>query len=229
MIRYSLSERGSSLQLKGLVQDGPRLVPFLYFGFKQHLFCIKHSVSAQRILIPYQSGPQSQFIPVLPFLECRQCHCQFCHACEVCSGEHWWEACPYQSTQWECRSRSPNPSIEKVLVVLILGSPHHFNVYIVLVALVPKLWFLVPVCYVPVQVPVKGTHCPVVPVCSFPCSHIPMVVGHCSVIGLQTICSPAGLPQALSLATRLPTFFQAAWSYSNYVTRASLHSLSCLG
>ena len=80
---------------------------------------------------------------------------------------------------------------------------------------------------------------PVVPVCAFPCSHIPMVMGHCSVIGLQTICipfiqstismCPAGLPQALSLATSLLTFFQAAWSYSDYVTRASLHSLSCLG
>ena len=46
-------------------------------------------------------------------------------------------------------------------MVLILGSPHHFNVYIVLVALVPKLWFLVPVCYVPHQVPVVGNQCPV--------------------------------------------------------------------
>ena len=170
-IWYSFSERGSSLQFKGLVQDGPRLVPFLYFGFRQHLFWIKHSASAQRILIPYQSGPQSQFTPVLPFLECRQCHCQFCHTCEVCSLEHWWEACPYQSTQWECWSRAPNPSTEKMSVVLILGSPPHFIVYIVLVALVPKLWSLVPVCYVPHQVPVLGTQCPVGPVYAFPCSH----------------------------------------------------------
>lgn len=56
-------------------------------------------------------------------------------------------------------------------VVLILSSPHHFIVYIVLVALVPKLWFLVPVCYVPHQVPVVGTQCPVGPVYAFPCSH----------------------------------------------------------
>ena len=47
-----------------------------------------------------------------------------------------------------------------------------------------QAWFLVPVCYIPVQVPVVGTQCPVGPVCVFPHSHIPMVVGYCSVIGL---------------------------------------------
>ena len=80
-----------------------------------------------------------------------------------------------------------------------------------------QAWFLVPVCYVPVQVPVVGTQCPVGPVCVFPHSHIPMVVGYCSVIRLQTIWlpflhstiskCPAGLPQALSPAIHLPTFF----------------------
>ena len=79
------------------------------------------------------------------------------------------------------------PPAEKNARAVTPSSPHHLILNIVLVALVPKLWFLVPVCYIPVQVPVVGTHRPVGPVCVFPHSHIPMVVGHCSVISLQTI------------------------------------------
>ena len=67
-----------------------------------------------------------------------------------------------------------------------------------------------------------------------------MVVGHHSVSRLQTIWIPllqsttsrctAGLPQALRPVALLPMFFpDGNWSYSCYVTRTSLHSLSCLG
>ena len=62
-----------------------------------------------------------------------------------------------------------------------------------------------------------GTQCPVGPVCVFPCSHSPMVVGLCSVILYRRFwvplhqspisTCPAGLPQALSPATHLPIFF----------------------
>ena len=103
-----------------------------------------------------------------------------------------------------------------------------------------QAWFLVPVCYVPGQVPVVGTQRPVGPVCVFPHSHIPMVVGYCSVIHLQTIWlpflhstiskCPAGLPQALSPVIRLPIFFLGSMVILQcYVTRVSLHSRSCPG
>ena len=70
------------------------------------------------------------------------------------------------------------------------SSPLPLTLYIVLVALVPKLCFLVPVCYIPVQVPVVGTHRPVGPVRVFPRSQTPTLAGHCLVVGLQTIWVP---------------------------------------
>jgi len=246
IIWYSLSERGNSLQLKRLVQDGLRLVPLLYFGFKQHLFCVKHSASAKRILIPYQPGPQSQFIPVLPFLECRQCHwsfghCQFCHACEVCSVEHWWQACPYQSTQLECWSWSPNPSTEKMSVVLILGSPHHyFNCVYSSSGSGSQAVVSCSSLLHSTSSSSCGHSMPSWPCLCFSLFTLPVVVGHHSVSHLQTIWipllqstisrCPAGLPWALSPVTLLPMFFpDGNWSYSCYVTRTSLQSLSCLG
>ena len=110
-----------------------------------------------------------------------------------------------------------HPQQKKTSVALSPSSPHPLIAHIVLVALVPKPWFLVPVFYVPVQVPVVGTQCPVGPVCVFPRSHSPMVVGLCSVILYRRFwvplhqspisTCPAGLPQALSPATHLPIFF----------------------
>ena len=132
--------------------------------------------------------------------------------------EHQWQACPYQSTQGEHRSWSPILTLtqqKKTSVALSPSSPHSLIAHTVLVALVPKPWF--PVCYVPVQVPVVGTQCPVGPVCVFPRSHSPMVVDLCSVILYRRFwvplhqspisTCPAGLPQALSPATHLPKFF----------------------
>ena len=126
-----------------------------------------------------------------------------------------------------------HPQQKKTSVALSPSSPHPLIAHIVLVALVPKPWFLVPVCYVPVQVPVVGTQCPVGPVCVFPHSHSPMVVGLCSVILYRRFwvplhqspisTCPAGLPQALRPATHLPIFF-SGWRGHSPVMSQQHHS-----
>ena len=224
-IWYSFSERGSSLQFKGLVQDGPRLVPFLYFGFRQHLFWIKHSASAQRILIPYQSGPQSQFIPVFPFLKCRAMSLAF----------KLFSLLPYL---WGLQHGAPMASLPLPVYtvgMLVSGTqPQHrksvsgadprFSSSFYCVYSSSGFGSQAVVSCSSLLRSTSSSSCgysmPSWPCLCFSLFTLPMVVGHHSVSHIQTIWipllqstisrSPAGLPRALSLSLSSQCFFQTA-------------------